>query len=78
MTETKEQAASIFVREKNNFRLVFPDLPESTIVRFAKEAAKNTAGECMMRRLEIFKFGELETTEGFWQLVIKHIDGILS
>lgn len=74
----QERAASIFDQEKGNFRLVFPDLPESTVIYFAKEAAKNTAGECMLRRFEIFKFGDLETTEGYWQRVIKCIDEIPS
>lgn len=77
MTE-QERAVSFFVREKNNFLLVFPHLSELSVAHFAKVAAKNDAGECMRRRFEIFKFGDLETTEGYWQRVIKHIDSIPS
>lgn len=75
MTE-QEWAISLLGKEMGNFREIFPDLTEEAIAYFGKEAAKNDAGELSMRRFEIFKFGDLETTEGFWHLVIKHIDEI--
>jgi hypothetical protein len=74
----QDRAVEFFVTAKKNFLLVFPHLSGLSLAHFAKESAKNTAGECMMRRFEFFKFGDLETTEGYWKRVIEHIDSIPS